>query len=95
MAFGSQSKSKDTRTREELLDLITELQHDNTNLAFLLHNQTERTERVKKDAKEATRAYTLACLTVTHLAKLARGEHSVHRSRPARKRRHPLEGIRP
>jgi hypothetical protein len=91
MAFGSQGKSKDKRTRPELLDLITELQHDNTRLATLLDNQTDRADRLNKDAKEATRAYTLACLTVTHLAKLARGEHSIHRSRPARRVRHPVK----
>jgi hypothetical protein len=91
MAFGSQSKSKDTRTREELLDLITELQHDNTNLAFLLHNQTERTERVKKDAKEALSAYRFACRTIKRMGKTKRGEYCP----TPRKVRHPLEGIRP
>jgi hypothetical protein len=95
MAFGSQGKSKDTRTRSELLDLVNSVTADNVRLEALLKKQTDRAEKLNKDAKAATRAYSLACLTVTHLAKLARGEHSIHRSRPARKRRHPLEGIRP
>ena len=91
MAFGTQSKSPDRRTRAELLDLITELQHDNTRLGYLLDKEKERSDGLNKDAKAATRAYTLACLTVTHLAKLARGEHSIHRCRPVRRVRHPVQ----
>ena len=91
MAFGTQSKSPDRRTRAELLDLITELQHDNTRLGYLLDKEKERSDSLNKDAKAATRAYTLACLTVTHLAKLARGEHSIHRCRPVRRVRHPVK----
>ena len=91
MAFGTQSKSPDRRTRAELLDLITELQHDNTRLGYLLDKEKERSDILNKDAKAATRAYTLACLTVTHLAKLARGEHSIHRCRPVRRVRHPVK----
>ena len=91
MAFGTQSKSPDRRTRAELLDLITELQYDNTRLGYLLEKETERANLLKLDAKAATRAYTLACLTVTHLAKLARGEHSIHRCRPVRRVRHPVK----
>ena len=95
MAFGSPTKSHDERTREELLDLVNSVMTDNVRLSTLLDKETERANTLKIEAKEATRAYTLACLTVTHLAKLARGERSVHRSRPKQKRRHPLEGIRP
>ena len=91
MAFGSQSKSKDNRPREDLLEMIDDLALDNYRLGVKLDNETERANRLKIEAKEATRAYTLACLTVTHLAKLARGEHSIHRSRPARKVRHPVK----
>jgi hypothetical protein len=75
--------------------MINSVTTDNDRLSTLLDRETERANRLKIEAKEATRAYTLACLTVTHLAKLARGEHSIHRSRPARRVRHPLEGIRP
>jgi hypothetical protein len=95
MAFGSPTKSHDERTREELLDMVNSVTTDNVRLNILLDRETERANKLKIDVKESTRAYTLACLTVTHLAKLARGEHSVHRSRPARRVRHPLEGIRP
>jgi hypothetical protein len=107
MVFGSPSESErlilmgplqrlpesphDTRTREELLDMVDSVTHDNIRLNNLLDKETERANRLNLDAKAATRAYTLACLTVTHLAKLARGEHSIHRSRPARRVRHPKE----
>ena len=91
MAFGSPTKSHDERTREELLDLVNSVTTDNVRLSTLLDKETERANTLKIEAKEATRAYTLACLTVTHLAKLARGERSVHRSRPARKLRHPVK----
>ena len=91
MAFGSPTKSHDERTREELLDMVDSVTTDNVRLSTLLDKETERANKLKIDVKEATRAYTLACLSVTHLAKLSRGEHSVHRSRPARKLRHPVK----
>ena len=91
MAFGSPTESHDNRTRDELLDMVNSVTTDNVRLSTLLDKETERANTLKIEAKEATRAYTLACLTVTHLAKLARGEHSVHRSRPARKLRHPVK----
>jgi hypothetical protein len=91
MAFGSPTESHDNRTHDKLLDMVDSVTTDNVRLSAALDKETERANILKIEAKEATRAYTLACLTVTHLAKLARGEHSIHRSRPARKLRHPVK----
>ena len=90
MAFGSQPKSPDTRTREELLDFIYELQSDNARLTSRLETKEDRLIIATQEIKEATRAYKLACLSVIHLGKLGRGEHSIHRCRPMRRVRHPV-----